>query len=731
MTPSFAPPVGDFRLPKIRTFPEVVLASWHAFGLNIRAAARAEPCGCFVLMPTTCRFTSLLVVFAACFAVGLGVPAQAQLNSQEDAIFNLLGNASGQGRHSTAVDPILSSVARERARDLAQRGYFSHTNPDGHGPNYLVRQAGYALPAHYDQSAAGNNIESIAAGYTTPQSTWNGWMDSPGHKRHLLAESSFYVEQTAVGVGYYYDANSEYRHYWVVLTAPPVGPALAISSPAANARLLVPQTTIAGATSGSPVAARVVVRLENAAGIGEFRNAAGSKNWTLAVTNLAPGTNTVRVRSLDANGGILKEATRTFRYAVLSPLLVEVDGSGSVAAGFLGTTQRELGMRYTITAKPATGWLFDRWSGSVEGTSAALSFTMEQGFALTAHFRENPFYARRGAYNGLVQAAPATHATSGFFKATTTTTGSVSGRLVLGGKAYGFSGKFDAEGVAQLTVKRGPLLPPLVFALQLDLEGGTDRITGTISDGSFTATLSADQALPAGSTHFAAGRYTVRLPATTTDPPETIPPGDGFGLLKVGPTGATRLTGMLADGRAFSHTATISQDGRLPIYVSLFAGTGSLAGSAIVSGDGATLAGSTVWHKPARLKDRSHPAAFATTLGIAGARYIVPQAGTPALAVPEGEANSALQLSDGDLGQTVDQPATLLANNRVLIPAPELPRLTLSITASTGRVTGSFTHPVTNQATRISGVILQNENAARGFFLGPRAGGAARFVATP
>jgi hypothetical protein len=218
--------------------------------------------------------------------------------------------------------------------------------------------------------------------------------------------------------------------------------------------------------------------------------------------------NTVRVRSLNASGGILKEATRSFRYAVPTPLLVEIDGSGSVTAGFLGTSQREAGLRYTVTAKPAVGWLFDHWSGSAQAATAAISFIMEEGFALTAHFRVNPFYARRGGYNGLVQGEPVAHATSGFFKATTTQTGTFSGRLMLGGKAYAFSGKFDAAGAAQATIKRGTLLPPLVLALQLDLTGGTDRITGTVSDSSFTAALSADQALPDGSSHFAAGRYT-------------------------------------------------------------------------------------------------------------------------------------------------------------------------------------------------------------------------------
>jgi hypothetical protein len=120
--------------------------------------------------------------------------------------------------------------------------------------------------------------------------------------------------------------------------------------------------------------------------------------------------------------------------------------------------------------------------------------------------------------------------------------------------------------------------------------------------------------------------------------------------------------------------------------------------------------------------------AFETTIGIAGARYFAPLKGSPALAVSAVEANTSLRLSAGDLEPDVEQPATLLPNNRVMISAPVLPRLTLTLTPSTGRFTGLFTHPVTKTARRITGVILQNENAARGFFLGDHEGGAASFV---
>lgn len=52
-------------------------------------------------------------------------------------------------------------------------------------------------------------------------SVWQGWMNSDKHRMHLMAEKSFYVEQTEYGIGYFFDENSEYGHYLVVLIARP------------------------------------------------------------------------------------------------------------------------------------------------------------------------------------------------------------------------------------------------------------------------------------------------------------------------------------------------------------------------------------------------------------------------------------------------------------------------------------------------------------------------------
>jgi hypothetical protein len=142
-----------------------------------------------------------------------------QLSPAEARIVELMQTHPEQMRPGLTCDPILATVARERAQDMATRGYFGHVNPDGYGPNCLVIMAGYPLPAWYAPCPDGNNIESIAGGYSTPDAAWQGWMNSTGHRTHLLGLSSFFAEQIEYGIGYVYDPDSQYGHYWVAITA--------------------------------------------------------------------------------------------------------------------------------------------------------------------------------------------------------------------------------------------------------------------------------------------------------------------------------------------------------------------------------------------------------------------------------------------------------------------------------------------------------------------------------
>ena len=183
------------------------------------------------------------------------------LSSEEALVADYMVHDADQQRPSMQLDPILARIARERAADLAARNYFAHVNPDGVGPNALVREAGYVLPAWWGTVVADNYIESIAAGRNTAAATWTDWMNSPSHRTHILATDAFYQNQTSYGVGYAYSANSTYRHYWVILTAPP-------NAAAENAALFLSQNVPSSMTPGS--VATVSVEMLNT----------GSNAWT-------------------------------------------------------------------------------------------------------------------------------------------------------------------------------------------------------------------------------------------------------------------------------------------------------------------------------------------------------------------------------------------------------------------------------------------------------------------
>jgi len=135
-----------------------------------------------------------------------------------------------QRRPQLIRDETLTRVAMERAQDMARRGYFNHVNPDGIGPNYLLKQAGYPLPEWWSSSRSLNTVESICAGYPTPELAWQSWMHSSPHRTHLLGLHSFYAAETRYGVGFAYNPNSRLKYYYVVITAPPRSAATASTS---------------------------------------------------------------------------------------------------------------------------------------------------------------------------------------------------------------------------------------------------------------------------------------------------------------------------------------------------------------------------------------------------------------------------------------------------------------------------------------------------------------------
>ena len=538
--------------------------------------------------------------------LALATPALAvTLNSQEQAIANYLTINPNQGRPELILDPIIEGVAQARAQDMAVRHYFAHVNPDGHAANYLLRQAGYVLPAWWGTDPTANYVESIAAGYSSPSATWNAWMNSPPHKEHLLGQNSFFASETHFGVGYYADPSSQYGYYWVVITAPPQP--LIIETPASSETVTTASATISGTAIG---AAAIQCQVANSAGTSAWQTLSGTATWTGKV-DLAPGKNVVTVESLDSSGTEIAASSRTITYVETATLTVSVSGSGTVTSGFLGTTTRDVSASIVIKATPSRGSLFVGWTGSVSGSNPSISFTMQQqGETIQANFEANPFTRAAGNYAGLL--ASGTESSVGSFKATLTGSGLVTGRVTLDGKSYAFSGRLTPEGAATITIKR-PGLTPLTLSLQCDFSTG--QMTGTLTEGTDPLAVSAGLAdYNAKTNPFQyAGKYCLVLTAGDEGPRP-----NGSALLTVTKGGSASLTGTMGGGSRFTCTAAVTSDGLLPVW---FVPGGEALGSYVAGYLGFTNnlpSGTLVWYDAPKKNASLFPDGFITELPVTG-----------------------------------------------------------------------------------------------------------------
>lgn len=90
----------------------------------------------------------------------------------------------------------LAASAFVRATELPTK--FSHTRPNGSKCFTAMPQRGHILG------------ENLAGGQTSPQQVVQAWMDSKTHRDNILSK-----KYTELGVVYYYQPNSKYKHYWV------------------------------------------------------------------------------------------------------------------------------------------------------------------------------------------------------------------------------------------------------------------------------------------------------------------------------------------------------------------------------------------------------------------------------------------------------------------------------------------------------------------------------------
>ncbi|MFF8833649.1 CAP domain-containing protein [Streptomyces sp. NPDC015131] len=83
----------------------------------------------------------------------------------------------------------LASLAGAYSRDMAERGFFSHTDPDGASPWDRAAKAG----------VQGLAAENIARGQADAEAVMESWMNSDGHRANILN-----CDYTRLGVGVHF-----------------------------------------------------------------------------------------------------------------------------------------------------------------------------------------------------------------------------------------------------------------------------------------------------------------------------------------------------------------------------------------------------------------------------------------------------------------------------------------------------------------------------------------------
>lgn len=108
---------------------------------------------------------------------------------QRMIIFDLTNTARSEvSAGDLILDPELTVIAQAHARDMAERDFFSHVDPDGLTPFDRLARAGV------EYRSAGENI----AWYPSAESAVQGWIESPGHYENMI-RTSF----GKVGIGVY------------------------------------------------------------------------------------------------------------------------------------------------------------------------------------------------------------------------------------------------------------------------------------------------------------------------------------------------------------------------------------------------------------------------------------------------------------------------------------------------------------------------------------------------
>jgi hypothetical protein len=319
------------------------------------------------------------------------------------------------------------------------------------------------------------------------------------------------------------------------------------------------------------------------------------------------------------------------------------------------------------------------------------------------------FSRARGPYTGLFSTGTRAIESAGFCTLTLATKGSYTGSILIAGKRFPLKGFFNLTD-SDTTISRAGNTP-LSVHFTLDPSGDADTLTGSITDGNWTASLTAHRPVyNAQNPAPFAGTYTVIIPGISGS--QTAPQGYGFGTIKVDATGKAKFSGTLSDGTPITESTTLSQDGDWPFFASPYRGQGLIWASMTIDTSRANddIHGPLTWIKNPQ-STIFYPKGFTNNVACTGSLYVKPVAGTRIIDLSD----ATVTFTGGNLSSGFADSIAISTDNKVSVHGND--KLTMTFALPTGLFKGTAMSPDA-QTCSYRGAVFQKVNKGYGYFLG-------------
>ncbi len=181
---------------------------------NALCEAESEVCrGSLLYTETTTIGGSVQTTMQCRLNDGLSSSSPFEIKAPTPLDYKLAVKELNAYRASKGLSPVklnkkLNRASEAHAKDLAENGFLSHTGSDGSSFGDRAQRKGY-----YFSTLA----ENAAAGQESWDRVFQGWKDSEGHNKNLLADGV-----TDFGIALAFEPTTKYSYYWAMLVGAPM-----------------------------------------------------------------------------------------------------------------------------------------------------------------------------------------------------------------------------------------------------------------------------------------------------------------------------------------------------------------------------------------------------------------------------------------------------------------------------------------------------------------------------